>query len=105
MTNLYYPFYIQVVERKVNGWFQSQNEICFNPNNRKVDLLNAEKTYGLTKTEIVTELFRRYQGKLGYYLVHLPRREYHYCGLTSQDIKEKLLDLGITRRDPMEGKI
>jgi len=105
MTNLYYPAYIQIVERKANGWFHQQGKIISNPNNKSINSLNVEKRHGLTKTEILTELFRRYQGKLGYYLVHLPRREYHYCGLTSQDIKEKLLDLGITRRDPMEGKI
>ncbi len=105
MTNLYYPAYIQIVERKANGWFHLCGQIISNPNNKSIDLLNIEKRHGLTKTEILTELFRKYQGKLGYYLIHLPKREYYYCGLTTQDIKEKLWELGITRRDPMEGKI
>jgi hypothetical protein len=102
MTDLYYPAYIQIVERKLNGWFQPQKKIIFNPNNRLVDPLNLEKIYGLNKTQIITQLFRLYHGKLGYYLVHLPKREYYYCGLTKQDIQQKLWELGITRPDPME---
>jgi hypothetical protein len=102
---LCYPAYIQIVERKVDGWFQPQRKITLNLNNKSIDFLNIEKRHGLTKTEILTELFRRYQGKLGYYLIHLPLREYHYCGLTDQDIQEKLWELGIGRRDPMEGRI
>ena len=102
MANIYYPLYIQIVERKVDGWFQPQKEICLNPNKRDIEPLNAEKLYGLSKTEIMTQLFRKYQGKLGYYLVHLPKREYYYCGLTKENIQEKLWDLGIGRRDPLE---
>jgi hypothetical protein len=102
--SLYYPLYIQILERTVDGWYQSDSKIVFNPNQRNVDVLNREKRHGLTKTEILTELFRRYQGKLGYYLVHLPKREYYYCGLSDRSVREKLWELGITKPDPMEEK-
>ena len=88
--NLCYPAYIQIIKREVNGWVQPRRKISLNPNHKSLDLLNVEKRHGLTKTEIVTELFRQYQGKLGYYLVHLPKHEYSYCGLTWQNVQEKL---------------
>ncbi|VEP16380.1 conserved hypothetical protein [Hyella patelloides LEGE 07179] len=102
MTILYYPAHIQIVEKKVDGWFYSPGEIIVNNENKQVNLLNIEERHGLTKKQIIIELFRRYSGRLGYYLINLAKREYYYCGQTKQDVKEKLWDLDIGRRDPME---
>ena len=98
MTNIFTPGYIQLIHRKPNGWFQSRPEQVFNLSDRYFDSLNKEKYYNLTKNEILAELFRKYQGKLGYYLVNLAEKEYYYCGLTVEDIQEKLREIGITRR-------
>ncbi len=98
MDSIFTPGYIQVISREPDGWFQSKPEQVFNLTNREFDSLNKEKYFGLTKTQILTELFRRYQGKLGYYLVNLAEREYYYCGLTVKDIQEKLYELGINQR-------
>jgi hypothetical protein len=102
MTILYYPAYIQIVEKKVDGWFYSPGEIIANPNNYTINLLNVEEKHGLTKKQITIELFRRYSGRLGYYLINLALQEYYYCGQTKQDVQEKLWDLGIGKQDPMD---
>ena len=93
------PGYLQLVERQPKGWFQKPPASVINFSDRSWDSLNKEKYYGLTKTQIVTELFRKYQGKLGYYLVNLATEEYHYCGAEYEDIGTKLKDMGITRDD------
>jgi hypothetical protein len=100
MTILFYPAHIQIIEKKVDGWFYSPGEIIINLHNQAINLLNVEERHGLTKKQIIIELFRLYSGKLGYYLINLARQEYYYCGLTKQDVKEKLWDLGIGREDP-----
>ncbi|MEN9520196.1 MAG: hypothetical protein RLZZ381_2784 [Cyanobacteriota bacterium] len=98
MSAIFTPGYIQVIERTQTGWFQSKPKSVFNLSNLPFDSLNKEKYYGLTKTQILAELFRRYQGKLGYYLVDLSDREFYYCGLTVQDLQAKLFELGINHR-------
>ncbi len=99
MNTILTPGYIQVIHKKPNGWFQSKPESVINFGNFPgYDSLNKEQYYGLTKTEIITELFRRYQGKLGYYLVNLAECQYYYCGLTVKDIQEKLIELGVIQR-------
>ncbi len=98
MTTIFYPGYIQVIEKKPNGWFHTQGEL-FKLSDREFDWMNREKYFGLRKNQILTELFRRYQGKLGYYLVHLAHHEYYYCGLELEDVQEKLNEIGIGRKD------
>jgi hypothetical protein len=110
MSVIFTPGYIQVIERTETGWFQSKPKSVFNFSDRETSLLgypkgnllfdslNKEKYYGLTKTQILTELFKRYHGKLGYYLVDLSEREFYYCGLTVQDLQAKLFELGINHR-------
>ncbi len=98
MDAIFTPAYIQVVQRKPNGWFQSKPDEIYNLSGRDFDSLNKEKYFGLTKSQILKELFCRYQGKLGYYLVNLAKREYYYCGLSVDDIQEKLYELGINHR-------
>jgi hypothetical protein len=98
MSVIFTPGYIQVLEKTLDGWFQNQPKKVFNLSDRHFDSLNKEKYYGLTKTQIIAELFKRYQGKLGYYLVNLSEREFYYCGLTVRDLQNKLFELGINHR-------
>jgi hypothetical protein len=98
MTTIFTPGYIQVIERTQTGWFQTRPSNVINLSSRSFNSLNKEKYYGLTKTQILTELFQRYQGKLGYYLVNLSDRKFYYCGLTVQDLQDKLFELGINHR-------
>jgi hypothetical protein len=98
MSTVFTPGYIQVIERTQTGWFQTKPKSVFNLSDRPFDSLNKEKYYGLTKTQIITELFKRYQGKLGYYLVNLSDRSYYYCGLTVKDLQAKLFELEINYR-------
>lgn len=97
MTAILVPGYIQVIEKTADGWFQTKPTSVVNFSDRAFDCLNKEKYYGLTKAQIVTELFKKYQGKLGFYIVNLDRHQYYYCGLTVNDIKEKLVDLGVLK--------
>lgn len=98
MDSIFYPAYIQIINRKNNGWFHSRGDELFYLSERKIDWIDREKYFGLTKSQILKELFCRYQGKLGYYLVNLAEREYYYCGLSVDDIQEKLYELGINYR-------
>lgn len=103
-----YPDYICIVERTASDWRIKQPRKVFwraEDCNIPMNLEKREERYGLTSKEILVSLFRQYLGKIGFYIVNMRDREYHYCGLTRQDVREKLFDLGIGRRDPMEGKI
>lgn len=100
MTILFYPAYIQIVEKKIDGWFYCPGEIILNLHNQTVDLLSIEERHGLTKQQIIIELFRLYSGKLGYYLINLPLKEYYYCGQTKQDVQKQLWNLGIGKEEP-----
>ena len=102
MTILFYPAHIQIVEKKIDGWFYSPGQLITNPQRENINLLNIEERHGLSKRQVIIELFRRYSGKLGFYLVNLANREYHYCGETKNDVREKLWSLGIGRPDPTE---
>ena len=97
MDAIFYPGYIQIIKRKADGWFHSSGDELFKLSDHEFDWINREKYFGLTKSEILKELFCRYQGKLGYYLVHLARQEYYYCGLDLDDVQQKLWDIGITK--------
>ncbi len=100
MDAIFYPGYIQIIKRKPNGWFHSSEDELFKVGqDREFDWMNREQYFGLRKNQILTELFRRYQGRLGYYLVHLARQEYYYCGLDLDDVQKKLYELGVNRKD------
>jgi hypothetical protein len=59
---------------------------------KKVDI---EKLFGTTKADVVTELFRVGEGKLGYYVADLLDKRYYYCGTSENDLKAKFVELGI----------
>jgi hypothetical protein len=97
MSRLILPGYFLLVKCVGNHWTFCGSKIFYNPhpdfnpptNDRK------EEYYGTTKHEVILNLFRQYLGKQGYYLVDLRDRKYYYCGLTIDDVKEKLSNLRI----------
>ena len=100
-----YPDYILIVENTPKDWRIKQPQKVFwrSPEcNVPLHRENREEDYGLTTKEIILQLFKQYLGKLGFYIVNMSDREYYYCGLTWQDVQEKLWDIGIGRRDPLE---
>lgn len=99
--SIIYPNYIYIVEKKASGWaFREPIKIFYRSPDCKVPLKGESraKAYGLSDAKIIIELFRKYLGKFGFYLVNMRDREYYYCGLTWQDVQEKLWDIGITKR-------
>ncbi len=67
-----------------------------------VDLQDFELLYGISKQQVVVELFRINGGKAGYYLANLRRKQYYYCGEDWESIRVTLRSLGIGRDDPIE---
>jgi hypothetical protein len=56
--------------------------------------------FGITKNQIVIELFRTGGGKPGYYLANVRDKKYYYCGQDWESVKLTLKELGIGRDEP-----
>lgn len=96
-----YPFGWRIVRREIRdsrlGWTFERPSLFYNfsMSAPKLETLDLEKAFGLTKTEVVTEIFKINGGKLGFYLANLADRKYYYCGATTDDLKLKLSELSI----------
>lgn len=79
---LIHPYYMRVVERKAGGWSFKEGIFFYKrlPISSS-DLNDTEFMYGISKRQVVTELFRVNGGKPGYYLADLHHKHYYYCGL------------------------
>ena len=93
------PAHFRVVYRDASrgGWGFKSTEPFYNPRNIPINRDHLEESYGLTKGRVAIELFRLNGGKEGWYLANLRDRKYYYCGLTREDVREKLrslLDIG-----------
>lgn len=95
MTTLIYPLYFRILRRKPDGWCITKPDIFYNPIRQPYDPEGDWSAYGISKQELVVELFRQYGGKLGYYLANLRDKKYYYCGLTDEDIQSTLHSIGI----------
>lgn len=97
--DIVHPDYIRIIERKQEGWlFKAMKPFyTYVPN---IDIQDTEMLYGISKQQIVIELFRINGGKFGFYIADLRHKRYYYCGLESESLKPKLLEIGIGRRDP-----
>ena len=103
MSTIICPFHYQVFERKGTDWFgKNPDRVFYNGTDRPLKLENIAEQFGLTDRKIIIELFRINGGKSGYYLANLRDRKYYYCGTEWNDIKTKLLSLGIGRKDPID---
>ena len=92
-----HPDYICIVERKPGGWLFKTGKMFYKRLPIAVDFQDFELLYGISKQQVVTELFRVNGGKAGYYLADLRHKQYRYCGLSPVDVKTTLLRLGIGR--------
>ncbi|RUS92363.1 hypothetical protein DSM106972_099370 [Dulcicalothrix desertica PCC 7102] len=99
-TTVILPDYIRIIERKESGWlFKSMKPFS---TYLKVDINDFELLYGINKQQILVELFRISGGKLGFYIADLRHKQYYFCGLEAMNVKQKLLEIGIGRVDPMD---
>lgn len=97
------PYHYRLYERNGTRWFVNDaSAVVYNGTKQPLDLQNVEQEFGLTEDQVVIELFRINGGRSGYYLANLKDREYHYCGLSLQDVKTTLQSLGFGRTDPMD---
>jgi hypothetical protein len=99
---LVYPAYYRLVERGGNTWHFIVGAVFYHTSPHPLDLRNLEAAYGTTKGRVAVELFRINGGKPGFYLANLKDKQYHYCGMTKEDVRVTLYELGIGRPEPDE---
>ncbi len=96
------PYHYKVYERRGTRWFaRDADRVFYNATDKPIDLINIESEFGLSVAQVIIELFRINGGRSGLYLANLRDRKYYYCGLTWEDVKRTLLELGIGRPDPI----
>jgi hypothetical protein len=96
MNSVICPWNFQIYRRSSDGWTGLKTKrVIYNNSNQSMQLDRVAEQFGLTDRKVVIELFRQYLGKEGYYLVNLRDRQYYYCGLSIDDVKNQLSDLGI----------
>ncbi|MDJ0712913.1 MAG: hypothetical protein QNJ54_01675 [Prochloraceae cyanobacterium] len=105
MSDLIFPARYQIVRHFVDpkrggAWDFIVGKTFYNPRNVPFPEKEVYRHFGLTKKDIIIQLFRIGTGKLGYYLVNLRDRKYYYCGKDWEDVREKFKSLGIGRKDP-----
>ena len=102
-NKVYTPEHIQVVERLDEEWSFLQPNRVVPPCERVLDtnfFTCREHQYGLTKGKLVLEFRLLTGGKLGYYLADMKTKLYYYCGESWDDVRAKLLEIGIGRVHP-----
>jgi hypothetical protein len=99
-STVIHPDYIRIVERKTGGWLIKTGRLFYKTRKIAVDFQDFELLYGISKQQLIIELFRINGGLLGYYVADLRHKKYYYCGKALEDVKAKLLSLGIGRVDP-----
>jgi hypothetical protein len=60
-------------------------------------------TYNTSMREAARQLLKINGGKEGLYLVDIMDKHYYYCGSTVEDVKAKLIELGIGRSQSIAG--
>ena len=94
-TSFFTPGYIDIVQKAGNRWIRLGTSAIYNMSGKPYDPKQKYSQFGLTQMGILAELYKRYQGLDGWYLVHMAEKEYYYCGATAQDVQYKLVELGI----------
>lgn len=102
-ATIIYPSYFRIFECRTGRWFIKNPEL-FVSSAKKKNSLPQEicAIYGITEQQVVIELFRINGGNNGFYLANLRDKKYYYCGLQREDMKKKLLELGIGRKSPID---
>ncbi|MBW4508325.1 MAG: hypothetical protein KME64_17690 [Scytonematopsis contorta HA4267-MV1] len=98
------PVYYRVVRRESTKWHFIIGESFYNPLNLpRLSLDDLFAAYSTSMCEVARELLKINGGKEGLYLVDLMSKNYYYCGNTTQDVKSKLIELGVGREEPLTG--
>ncbi|MBD2690611.1 hypothetical protein [Anabaena catenula] len=101
-TTVFTPDYYRVFECREGKWFIKVGKLFYSKLPFAVDFNDFELLYGITKQQIIIELFRAGEGKSGYYLANLRGKQFYYCGIQPENVKFRLRKLGIGRDDPTE---
>lgn len=91
------PAYIELIRKTDDRWSKPKTTQIFNASGKPYNPCERYSKHGLTQMDILKELYLRYQGLDGWYLVNMAEKEYYYCGATSEDVNRKLVELGIKR--------
>jgi hypothetical protein len=98
------PVYYRVVRRCGMKWHFVIGESFYNPLNLPILCLDdLFATYNTSMREAARQLLKINDGKEGLYLVDIMDKRYYYCGSTVEDVKAKLIELGIGRSEPIAG--
>lgn len=97
-TTIIYPSYFRIFECRTGRWFIKNLEVFVT--NSATNHEDISALYGITEKQVVIELFRINGGMSGYYLANLRDKKYYYC-TDRNGVKQKLLELGIGRVDPI----
>lgn len=102
-TPVYTPAYVQIVHKKNGSWyFLKPGRIVYTDEILDTDFFTKrEKQYDLTKLKIAVKFHRITGGNPGFYLADMKHKKYFYCGKVFDDVRSKLLELGIGRIHPM----
>lgn len=96
MESVIYPAHIRLVVRNASGWYFLKGEPFANlynfPTLAQADLFSL---FGLTMKEVANELRKINNATHGFYLANLQERKYYYCGPLWDDLREKLIEIGI----------
>ena len=101
VASIIHPIHFQIIERRGTTWYFKGGTLFYKSTSQPLPDTDTERLFGITKNKIVIELFRLNGGKPGYYLANLRDKKYYYCG-SWEGVKQRLLELGIGRDDPME---
>lgn len=94
------PIYYQIIERRNKVWAFREGKPFVNLFN--APLLDMEDLFSLFDTsmeKIAAELRYLYNARQGYYIANILEKKYYYCGTEWDDVKKKLLELGIGQSD------
>ena len=100
-TSVVMPVYYQVALRQGTQWAFIHGETFYNHFNLpKFSISDTFIGFGTSMTKVAREFFKMNGGKEGYYLANILDKKYYYCGKSPQDVKKKLIELGIGKFDP-----
>jgi hypothetical protein len=92
------PAYIDIVHKSGDRWIRLKTLTICNMSGKSYDSSQKFAKFDLTPMKILVELYKRYQGLDGWYLIHMAEKNYYYCGATAKDVQSKLYELGINQR-------
>jgi hypothetical protein len=100
MVKIYCPIYYRVYQRESGRFYSFSGDAFYNPRGIPTDCSSVLEQFGISKEQVLIELFRINGGKEGFYLANIKDEKYYYCGTTWADVRSQLLELGIGREHP-----